>query len=264
MGGGTYTVPTSAEDYTNEIWERPVKDGTYTDAGGTRTHSVGEYFGFGDLKSAKFGAGTSMGIDYFFAQWEVIGGFKDVGGTKDFGEGLKGHYYAYFETVGATPRAVEVTSGTALSGTFATGAVNTFIAASDSAIYGTGITVTGESGNDSFSTGTKDSSSGFGRADTVTSIVEVAVPLSTLGLTLADFTSGNILWAYAGVAVSNPSSIETDIFANDEFAEAPGSGQEYDTLRFNIAQVPEPTSLAMMGLAAAAGCGLQFRRRRRS
>jgi hypothetical protein len=60
---------------------------------------------------------------------------------------------------------------------------------------------------------------------------------------------------------SNPSSPRTDLFANDEFPEAAGVGQEYDTVRFNFVppppddmgggDIPEASSFLIWTLIAA-------------
>jgi hypothetical protein len=262
QGNGVYTVPTAAESYPDEIWERPIEDNKWTETATTRT-STGKYYGFGDLKSAQFGVGTNAmdGMDYLFINWQVVGGFVQDGNSIDSGVGLKGHYYFYFEVPNKTPRAVEVTDATGLANQFGhsnnLGKVKVFAAGATSEVYGTSIQVTEENGV-GFSNGT-ESVAGEVRADTATSVVEAAVKLSSLGLVLSDFATIN--WAYAGNAVSNPSSVKTDLFANDEFRYAPGQGQEYDTVRFNTTDIPEPSSIALIafGLMIA---GMNRRNRR--
>jgi hypothetical protein len=251
QGNGVYTVPTAAESYPDEIWERPIEDNKWTENATTRT-STGKYYAFGDLKSAQFGVGTNAmdGMDYLFVNWQVVGGFVQDGNSIDSGVGLKGHYYFYFEVPNKTPRAVEVTDATGLANVFGhsnnLGKVKVYTAGQASDVYGTSIQVTEENGV-SFSNGT-ESVAGDVRADTGTSVVEVAVKLSSLGLVLSDFNT--IDWAYAGNAVSNPSSAKTDLFANDEYRYAPGQGQEYDTVGFTI---PEPNSIALASIALFAG-----------
>jgi len=98
---------------------------------------------------------------------------------------------------------------------------------------------------------------GQARADTGLNIVEAAVLLSDYGLTLADF-SNPLEYAYAGVAVSNPSSPISDLFANDEFSEAFGSGVEYDTILMGTA-IPEPSTFLYFSVT---GCAALFYRRR--
>jgi PEP-CTERM motif len=103
----------------------------------------------------------------------------------------------------------------------------------------------------------------YSRSPTTTR-VEVAVPLSLLGLTAMDLLSSDLLWAYAGVATSNPSASST-LFGNDQWRFAPGKGVEYDTLRFGTTStpVPEPGSLILFGSGLAA-VAARVRSRRRS
>ncbi len=262
MGSGVYTVPTSAEDYANEVWERPIQDDKWSDAGGTRTSGTtddgGEYWAYADLASASWGVGSSMGADYLFVRWEVVGDFKHIAGeTNPVTEGLKGHYYFYARPAGGEAFAIEVNDATGLDADFDDsdndGKVKIYNDL-DGDVSGSGVTVTQEGGN-SFGDSTV---AGEVRADDVTFVVEVAVELSDLGLTLGDFTAA-LDWAYAGVAVSNPSDPNSDLFVNDFFPEAPGSGAQYDSVRLGTL-IPEPASAALLGLAA--GLPLLGRRRR--
>lgn len=266
---GQWQVATDAEDWVNEIWERPAEDNKWTDIGGNirRTNSDGKYYAYGDLTFADFGVGNSMGDDYLFVRWDVNGDFEQVPGSSTSFQGLKSHYYFYFEVAGELSRAVEVNSGVGLDPNFGDpnnlGIVNVLTDTNDD-VPGSGINVTGEGGDSH-----EDSAvAGEVRANGLT--LEVAVLLSDLGLkqngmgfTLADFA--NMTYAFAGTAVSNPSSPGTDLFANDFFnGNVQGQGVEYDTVRFNVALafVPEPASM-IFGLAVVSLSGYQLRRRRR-
>ncbi|MCP4375791.1 MAG: hypothetical protein GY794_06410 [bacterium] len=251
QGSGIYTVPTSAEDYDNEVWERPIKDDEWSDSGGTRTSSK-MYYAYGDLKSAAWGVGESGGKDYLFVRWEVVGAFQHEVGKSKESKLLEAHYYFYAEPADKKAFVIEVPSGKDLGSDFGdvSGKVNIYKEDSEGDVPGTAITTTGE-GGDSF--GTKQVT-GEGRTNTSTFITEVAVQLSDLGLTLADFST-DVDYAYAGVAVSNPSGPETDLFANDHYSENIGSGVEYDTV-----MLPEPFTLIIM----AGGIPVLMRRRRKS
>ncbi len=235
---GEYTVPTSAEDFQHEIWERPVEDNQWSDSAGTRTTS-GKYYGYADLKAGAWGVGTSDGIDYLFVKWEVVGNFlHEIGKEKETKE-LEGHYYFYAEPAGANGFAVEVASGKDLGLDFGdvTGKVVVYDEANDGDVPGTAITTTGEGGN-SFG---NSQVAGEGRTNPATFVTEVAVPLSALGLVLSDF-SIPLDYAYLGVAVSNPSSPGSDLFVNDHYTAAIGSGVEYDTLQI----VPVPAAVWLL------------------
>ncbi len=88
---GEYTVPTEAEDYENEIWERSVQDDEWFDSGDIRT-SEKMYYAYGDLKSGAWGVGTSGGTDYLFVKWEVVGNFQQEVGLAKETKLLEGHY----------------------------------------------------------------------------------------------------------------------------------------------------------------------------
>ncbi len=245
IGGGVYTVPTSAEDYTNEIWERPVKDNEWIDSDGTRT-STKLYFGYGDLKSGAWGVGTSDEKDYFFAKWEVIGDFQHEVGKDKESKPLEAHYYVYTKPTGKNAFAIEVPSGKDLGADFGDvpGKVNIYDDQNGDVAGPGGITTTGENGGDSF--GNKQVK-GEGRTNTSTFVTEVAVELSDLGLTMSDFTGSIFDYIYLGVAISNPSDPGTGLFANDFYPEAIGSGQEYDTLRMGTTVVPIPAAVWLFG-----------------
>ena len=238
---GEYTVPTSAEDYANEIWERPVEDNKWSDGGGIRTSS-GKYYAYADLKSAAWGVGTSDGKDYLFVQWAVVGAFQHEVGKEKESKLLEAHYYFYAEPFGQRAFAIEVSSGKDLGSDFGdvSGKVNTYEEVLEGDVPGTAITTTLE-GGDSFG---NSQVKGEGRTNTTTFVTEVAVLLSDLGLVLSDFDMA-LDYAYAGLAVSNPSSPDSDLFVNDHFAEAIGSGVEYDTLRMGTL-IPEPATVVLL------------------
>ncbi len=243
-GGGVYTVPTAAEDYANEIWERPVEDDKWSDSGSTRTSS-GKYYGYADLARGAWGVGTNSddNKDYLFVKWEVVGDFQ-WDGSKIEDKELEGHYYFYAETFDKLGFAIEVPSGKDLGADFGdvSGKVNIYKENSDNDVPGNGITVTEEGGN---SFGDKIVN-GDGRTNTSSYVTEVAILLTDLNLALNDFTDNPLDYAYIGVAVSNPSDPNTDLFANDFYGEAIGSGVEYDTLMMGTS-VPIPGAIWLFG-----------------
>jgi hypothetical protein len=249
---GVYTVPQNAEDYPNEVWERPIQDDKWFEDGTTRTSGTtgggGEYWAYSDLKAAAWGVGASEGSDYLFVRWEVVGDFKHIAGEDDpVTEELKAHYYFYAEPVGRDAFVIEVPAGKDLGASYGSGKVFIYSESNDDSVPGSSdITIT-EEGGDSF----KDVQvKGVGRTNTTTYVTEVAVKLSDLGLTMNDFTT-EVDYAYAGVAVSNPSDPNTDLFANDHYPYAMGSGQEYDTVLFDGgALIPEPATLSLLALSA--------------
>lgn len=244
---GVWVGSSTAEDYRNEVWERPVKDSTLNISGTTWT-TTDLYFGYGDLKSAKWGFGSSMGDDYLFVQWEVVGGFSSKSGDARINDGLKGHYYFYFKTDGGVAAAVEINDATGLTGTYASGEVKRLLDTNND-VTGSGLNITFDDDPNEKNGDSHDDSQTAGLARSSGNIVEAAVKLSDFGLSLSDFTSST-QYAYAGVAVSNPSSPGSDLFANDEYSEAFGSGVEYDTLRLGNA-IPEPSGMLVIGLCIA-------------
>lgn len=239
---GEYTVATSAEDYDNEVWERPVQDNEWNDSGGVRTSNK-LYRAYGDLRGGAWGIGTNAdnNQDYIFARWEVVGAFEHEVGKSPESKPLEGHYYFYFEPAGKKGFAIEVPSGKDLGTDFddVSGKVNILFEASEGNTPG------------SSSEGYENSQvKGKGRTNTSTFVTEAAVPLSDFGLSLSDFDIA-VDYAYIGVSVSNPSS-PADLFANEKFAEAQGSGQEYDTIKMGHL-VPEPSAvcLLLIGLVAS-------------
>ena len=64
--------------------------------------------------------------------------------------------------------------------------------------------------------------------------------LVSIGLTQADLD--DLSYMYLAIGISNPSSPQ-DLFANDHFSAAFGSGVEYDTMHL----LPEPRTVAARG-----------------
>ncbi len=262
QGRGVYTVPQNAEDYPNELWERPIQDNKWFEDGTTRTSGTtgggGEYWAYGDLKAAAWGVGESDGHDYLFARWEVVGDYKHIAGENNpVTEELKGHYYFYAEPVGHDAFVIEVPAGKDLGSSYGSGKVFIYSESNDDSVPGSPNIAITEEGGDSF----KDVQvKGLGRTNDSTYITEVAVKLSDLGLTMDDFNTA-VDYAYAGVAVTNPSDPNTDLFANDHYRYAPGKGQEYDTVLFTGGPlIPEPATVSLLALGALA----ILRKRRRS
>ena len=90
----------------------------------------------------------------------------------------------------------------------------------------------------------------------------MAVLLSDLGLVLSDFDT-DLDYAYTGLAVSNPSSSDTDLFVNDHFPESIGSGVEYDTLQMGTL-IPEPATLLLLIVSGLVAMGTRVLRKHRS
>ena len=231
-GSGVYTVPTSAEDYANEIWERPVQDNNWSDSGGTRT-STGEYWAYVDLEAGGWGIDET----YLYVNWAVVGDYKDVDGTKT-SEGLLGHYYFYTKDSEGTVFGVEIAGGDAKDFTDTFGGLPGKVKLWE----GSGSIVSGE-----------------GRA--IGSTVEVAILLTDfnefLGRTL---TAADLANSYLGVAKSNPSAFNTDLYANENFAEAIGSGVEYDTMLLTSA-VPVPAAVWLFGSGLIGLVGMARRKK---
>ena len=256
---GIYSVASSAENYQDEVWERSIEDGKLTGVGGPTWTTTGKYYGYGDLESAMVGIGTSMGDDYLFVKWSVVGGFVADSSGKDFGVGHKGHYYFYFQPEGMKGFAVEVTDAVALDEDFDDsnnqGKVNRLIDHNTDA-FGTGISVTLDDDGNEMNFDSYEDSQTAGYVRRRGNMVEAAIKLSDFGLTLADLENAKMVYSYAGVAVSNPSSPNSDLFANDHYSESFGSGNEYDTLKFGdgkiFQSIPEPgcALLIFSGLAA--------------
>ncbi len=250
QGSGTYTVSTNAENYKKEIWERPIEDDKWSDSADTRT-STGEYWSYVDLSYGAFGYDD----DYAYARWDVVGDYKDVGGTQST-IGYDARYNVYFG-IGENAYSLNIAGGKGddLGAEFAGNSdIEAYGPVKDSDVLGTGIEDTGE-GISSSLTGwgseTKDDSRIFARR--TGSTVEVAVKLDVFKLEASDFD--NLEWAYLGTANSNPSSMD-NVFANDAFASAIGSGVEYDTLQV----VPIPAAAWLFGSAILSLVALQRRK----
>ena len=271
QGGGVWTVPLSAEVYEFEIWERPVQDSAdaFTDNVGTNTRTLKAdnlYYSYIDLSFGDFGAGNSMGDDYLFIRWDVVGDFKDDKGDQS-SVGHEGHYYFYFEPSGGASQdvsfIVEIPGGNAkdLGTDYSTDADIKVYKDSNGDVPVPG-TQTGGTSHE----GTQLNATSEQLTRRNGNTVEAAIKLEGFGdgaLTVADFDDLN--YAYIGVAVSNPSSPITDVFAHDFYSDGLGEGVEYDTIGIVIGPgvfaIPEPSSFLLLALVAApVGIGLTWRR----
>ncbi len=282
-GSGDYqTIGANCEDYSIELWERPVEDNKWEDVSGGADDGKrrlsdgdgGKYYGYADLAAGK--AGTDGA--WVYIQWTSNARFIHIEG-KSSPEGspeLKGKYTFYFKGAEKYATAFYVDSAESTIGTSGSytsdSALKVFQSRDGKDPPGTGITQTYDNSNDeNDSTGHEatiiqgDESGNPIRARIIDldggtnyRTVEVAVLLSEIdGYTAADFavttdgTLGNLDYFYLGIAESNPSST-TDLFANDEFTEAIGSGVEYDTLAVAGPAIPEPATLCLLALGALA------------
>jgi len=261
---GRYKAPISAvEDYANELWERPIEDGKFSQSVVDDVvwwTSTGKYYGYGDLKQAAY----AFDDQFIYVQIEVVGGFVvEPGKSPDFGVGLKGRYYYYFGN-GDNRFAINIDNGTSLSSSWSGSGVKMYRDGIGDSAYGSGFDKNYDntpSNNEkdftSFSQEITNLVDLYGRRNNVNSTVELALRISSLsiyGWALEDFFS--LDFSIIGVAVSNPSSV-SDLFANDNFRQAPGQGQEYDTMFLEI--IPEPGT----GLLLAVSTVWYLARRRR-
>lgn len=257
VGGGAYQAAVSTEDYSNELWERSVEDGKWVESGGFRT-TTGKYYAYGDLSTAQLGYDDL----YLYLSFTTVGGFVQQVGEGPVDVGLGAQYFMYFGVGNDTSKRYMVNLGNGTSvnvGSYTQ--IGKLYHDANEDLFGSGM------GNTYDSTGgtEKDLTDGFefeigsagvySRSNGVDTI-EMALDLASVGLTLSDVS--NLGFLYFGAATSNPSA-QTDIFAHDEFQEAPGQGQEYDTLgAITLYSVPEPST----ALLSVAGLFLVLARRR--
>lgn len=259
LGGGVYQVATAAENYSAELWERPIEDGKWTTSGSLHT-TTGKYYAYGDIATVTY----TFDANFFYLSVTVVGDYSDDGGSISTA-GLKGHYYYYFGK-GAERYALNVDDGSALGSSWGGGSIKLYEDGNGD-LLGSGIGVTyddtgGNEGNISDGYDNEISGTVFARADTGTHTVEMALGLGSIGWTEQDFYDAE--FSMVGVAVSNPSSV-SDLFANDEFPFASGNGVEYDTVEVSLspAAVPEPGPAAFLFAAGALLGALLGARRRR-
>ena len=256
LGGGVYQVDTSAENYAEELWERSIEDNKWTTSGGVHT-TTGKYYAYGDITTTTY----TFDDDFLYLSVTTAGDFTDDGGSIST-SGLKGHYYYYFGR-GSERYALNIDDGSSLGSSWDSGYIKLY-EDSNVDLLGSGIAVTYDDtgGNEAnISDGYENEISGtiFARADTATHTVEMALGLAGLGWTEMDFYDAE--FSMVGIAVSNPSSV-TNLFANDEFPFASGSGVEYDTVALSIspAAVPEPGVASLVLIAAMVSCARRSRR----
>jgi hypothetical protein len=259
VGGGAFRAEVVAEDYANELWERPVEDAKWVESGGYRT-TTGKYYAYGDLSAAALGYDNQ----YLYLSFTTVGSFVQNVGEGPIDSGLKAQYYMYFG-VGDDPDKrylVNLGNGSSVNAGGFTQIGKLYHDANQD-LFGSGLLHTYDS------TGglEKDLSDGFeseigsalvySRSNGLNTI-EMALDLASAGLNQSQVA--NLGFLYFAAATSNPSG-PGDLFAHDEFREAPGQGQEYDTLgAITILSVPEPSSSM---LSAAAVVLLLAKRRRK-
>jgi len=246
QGNGVYSVAISeAENYAGEVWERPIEDNKYTQStvnGTTFWTTTGKYYAYGDLKEVAYAFDDS----YFYLSIQVVGNFMSEPGKSPSIEGLKGQYYYYFGK-GDNRFVLNVSSATGLGSSWSGSGVKMYkddLSKGDVA-YGSGFENNYDNtpGNNeknftSFSQEITNSVGLFARVDVATSTVEFALELASLmsyGFFTEDFF--DLDFSIVGVAISNPSSV-SNLFTNDNFRQASGQGQEYDTMHLRI--IPEP------------------------
>jgi uncharacterized repeat protein (TIGR01451 family) len=254
---GQWQVPADAEDWVNEIWERPAEDNKWTvvNDGGTdyyRMNADGKYYAQGDLIRGAWGIGEFDGSacvdgnggganeDYFYGLWEIAGDFTEA--STDGGPnvvGLTSQHYLYFELPGANAVNINLSSGQdygpAYGGTVKVYEDDGPVDVPQPGGGAAGVPITGQGGT-SFDTETT-----VGGARTNGFVVEVAVALADLpsGYQTCANWSQTPEYLFVGLAVSNPSAPNGDVFSNDFYNDVQGFGVEYDTLEFSEGtQVP--------------------------
>lgn len=271
IAGAYYAPVPTLENYSQEVWERPIKDKEYnvsTIAGETVWVTKDLYYGFIDLVSAAY----AFDDNFFYLSMQVAGGFSQKpGSSADFGDGLKGQYLYYFGN-DQLRFVLEVDNATGLTTSWATGRADWYRDAGGDSAYGSAISTTYDDNvnEKNFTSFTQELAQGhvYARAFAGAGQVEMAVRLSALaaqGWSVDDFY--NTTFSIVGAALSNPSSVN-DLFVNDNFSHTPGSGVEYDTMWLGIQQtgngngghiIPEP---GRMTLLLAAGLMHLWHRRR--
>lgn len=252
---GSYSITTPVEDYDMEVWERPLEDGKWSTSGNTIT-TTGKYYGYGDIKEASYGVDSTNLYVRITAASDELG---EIGKPAD-PVGLKARQYFYFG-VGLTSTKrffLNIDDGSSVSEGSTFGQIGKVYRDNDGDAIGAGISVTYDDNN------AEQNGNGFETEVAPSALlarrngfsIEMMIALSALGLTSGEFSQVN--FAYAGLAVSNPSS-NTDVFANDQFRFAAGVGVEYDTVSVMPSVVPEPGSTLCLVVGTAT---LLLRRRR--
>ncbi len=255
-------MPSSAYVYGEERFELPVEIGKWTVSGGVITNQGdAKYYEYIDMKQGRWGVDEC----FFYVSWETVGSRIYTPGSGYSSNGLTGLYYAYFGIRGK-PDIVVSLAGTAkdISATdyidiSTPGWGKVFEDLTDSS--GADQDVPGPNGDpaeigNTFQEGTgfdteNSGASLFGRVNG--NVVEVALDLSSLGLTKADMSM--LDYAFIGTAESNPSA-PSDLFANDHFV---SGAVQFDNAVLGTA-IPEASSALLAMLGASLLC---LRRRAR-
>jgi len=184
IGGGVYQVPTSAEDYNAELWERSIEDDQWTTSGGTHT-TTRKYYSYGDIATVTY----TFDDDFLYLSVAVVGDFTDDGGSIS-SSGLKGHYYYYFGN-GTERYALSIDDGSSHGSGWSSSSIKLYEDGNvDLLGSGIGVTYDDTGGNESdISDGYENEISAtiFARADTATHTVEMALGLADLGWSELNF-----------------------------------------------------------------------------